>query len=80
VVHPDRAAVGIAMLLAFTVGLEGGQSGFEYFQHEAGYTRTGSHNKRVNGRETGQWHEADLAAACPDRTRAIPCTVQAVSR
>jgi conjugative relaxase-like TrwC/TraI family protein len=39
------------------------RTGFEYFQREAGYTRTGSHNKRVNGRETGQWHEADLAVA-----------------
>src|SRR5690349_20059612 len=38
-------------------------AGFGYFQHEAGYTRTGSHNTRVNGRETGQWHEADLAVA-----------------
>jgi conjugative relaxase-like TrwC/TraI family protein len=38
-------------------------AGFEYFQREAGYTRTGSHNKRVNGRETGQWHGADLAVA-----------------
>ncbi|MGH7734905.1 MAG: hypothetical protein ACREOE_14740, partial [Gemmatimonadales bacterium] len=28
-----------------------------------GYTRTGSHGTRVNGRETGQWHEADLAVA-----------------
>ena len=36
-------------------------AGFAYFQREAGYTRTGSHNTRVNGRETGQWHEADLA-------------------
>ena len=38
-------------------------AGFGYFQREAGYTRTGSHNSRVNGRETGQWHEADLAVA-----------------
>ena len=38
-------------------------AGFDYFQREAGYTRTGSHSKRVNGRETGQWHEADLAVA-----------------
>ena len=38
-------------------------AGFEYFQREAGYTRTGSHNTRVRGRETGQWHEADLAVA-----------------
>jgi conjugative relaxase-like TrwC/TraI family protein len=39
------------------------QAGFAYFQREAGYTRTGSHNKRIGGRETGQWHEADLAVA-----------------
>ena len=38
-------------------------AGFDYFQREAGYTRTGSHNKRVHGQETGQWHEADLAVA-----------------
>ncbi len=38
-------------------------TGFEYFQREAGYTRTGSHAHRVDGRETGQWHEADLAVA-----------------
>ena len=38
-------------------------AGFGYFQREAGYTRTGSHNARVHGRETGQWHEADLAVA-----------------
>jgi len=38
-------------------------AGFDYFQGEAGYTRTGSHHARVNGRETGQWHEADLAVA-----------------
>src|SRR6266536_3208945 len=38
-------------------------AGFEYFQREAGYTRTGSHASRVDGRETGQWHEADLAVA-----------------
>jgi hypothetical protein len=39
------------------------RAGFDYFQREAGYTRTGSHHARVNGRETGQWHEADLAVA-----------------
>jgi conjugative relaxase-like TrwC/TraI family protein len=38
-------------------------AGFVYFQREAGYTRTGSHTTRVHGRETGQWHEADLAVA-----------------
>ena len=39
------------------------RAGFAYFQREAGYTRTGSHGTRVHGRETGQWHEADLAVA-----------------
>src|SRR5271169_5750309 len=39
------------------------RAGFGYFHREAGYTRTGSHNTRVHGRETGQWHEADLAVA-----------------
>src|SRR5690242_442938 len=38
-------------------------AGFGYFQREAGYTRTGRHGTRVNGRETGQWHEADLTVA-----------------
>ena len=38
-------------------------AGFSYFQRDAGYTRTGSHGTRVHGRETGQWHEADLAVA-----------------
>ena len=38
-------------------------AGFGYFQREAGYTRTGSHGKRAGGRETGQWHEADLVVA-----------------
>ena len=36
-------------------------AGFGYFQREAGYTRTGSHNTRIHGRETGQWREANLA-------------------
>jgi AAA domain/TrwC relaxase len=39
------------------------RAGFGYFQREAGFTRTGSHHARVGGRETGQWHEADLAVA-----------------
>jgi conjugative relaxase-like TrwC/TraI family protein len=39
------------------------RAGFDYFQREAGYTRTGSHHTRVHGRETGQWHEADLVVA-----------------
>jgi conjugative relaxase-like TrwC/TraI family protein len=43
--------------------MEAVRAGFGYFQREAGYTRTGSHRARVDGRETGQWHEADLAVA-----------------
>jgi hypothetical protein len=39
------------------------RAGFGYFQREAGYTRTGSDNTRVHGRETSQWHEADLPVA-----------------
>ena len=38
-------------------------AGFGYFQREAGYTRTGSHGRRVHGRESGQWREADLVVA-----------------
>ena len=38
-------------------------AGFAYFQQEAGYTRTGSHARRVDGRESGQWREAELAVA-----------------
>jgi hypothetical protein len=53
-------------------------AGFGYFQRETGYTRTGSHNSRVHGRETGQWHEADLAVAhccsTPPGTATCSCT------
>jgi conjugative relaxase-like TrwC/TraI family protein len=38
-------------------------AGFGYFQREAGYTRTGSHHQRADGRETGQWQEAGLVVA-----------------
>ena len=34
-----------------------------YFQREAGYVRTGSHVARVDGRESGQWWQADLIVA-----------------
>jgi TrwC relaxase len=39
------------------------RAGFDYFQREAGYTRTGSRNTRVHGRESGQWRQADLVVA-----------------
>jgi conjugative relaxase-like TrwC/TraI family protein len=38
-------------------------AGFGYFQREAGYTRTGSHHRRADGRETAQWREAELVVA-----------------
>ena len=38
-------------------------AGFGYFQREAGYTRTGSHGRRVHGQEAGQWRETDLVVA-----------------
>jgi conjugative relaxase-like TrwC/TraI family protein len=39
------------------------EAALEFFQLEAGYTRLGSHAARVNGRETGEWREADLVVA-----------------
>jgi TrwC relaxase/AAA domain/Domain of unknown function (DUF5710) len=39
------------------------QAGLDYFEREAGYVRTGYHGGRVDGQETGQWHEAELAFA-----------------
>jgi hypothetical protein len=39
------------------------RAGLAYFRREAGYARTGSHATRGEGRESGQWREADLAAA-----------------
>ena len=39
------------------------RAGLDYFEREAGYVRTGYHGGRVDGQETGQWHEAGLAVA-----------------
>jgi TrwC relaxase/AAA domain/Domain of unknown function (DUF5710) len=39
------------------------QAGLDYFEQEAGYVRTGYHGGWVDGQETGQWHEAELAFA-----------------
>jgi AAA domain/TrwC relaxase len=38
-------------------------AGLAYVQREAGYVRTGSHVARVDGRESGQFREADLIVA-----------------
>jgi hypothetical protein len=47
-------------------------AGLAYFQREAGYTRSGSHNTRVHGRETGQPQ--------PGQITAIPVLVQRLRR
>jgi hypothetical protein len=43
--------------------LSGGARWVRVLPAGVGPHRTGSHSKRVNGRETGQWLEADLAVA-----------------
>jgi hypothetical protein len=41
----------------------GNDAALAYLQREAGYVRTGSHVTRVDGRESGQFREADLVVA-----------------
>jgi hypothetical protein len=38
-------------------------AGLEYFAREAAYVRTGDHTRRADGKEAGQWREADLVVA-----------------
>jgi conjugative relaxase-like TrwC/TraI family protein len=42
---------------------DGNDAALAYLQREAGYVRTGSHVARVDGRESGQFREADLIVA-----------------
>jgi len=42
---------------------ESNNAALAYLQREAGYVRTCSHVARVDGRESGQWREADLIVA-----------------
>jgi hypothetical protein len=58
------------------------RAGFGYFQGEAGYTHTGSHSRRVGDRETGQWHEADLAVAhwCSTPPATVTCSCTSTPR
>jgi ATP-dependent exoDNAse (exonuclease V) alpha subunit len=42
---------------------EANDAALAYLQREAGYVRTGSHVTRVDGRESGQFREADLIVA-----------------
>jgi len=39
------------------------QAGLDYFEREAGYTRSGYHGRRVDGQETGHFDEARLVIA-----------------
>ena len=39
---------------------EANQAGLDYFEREAGYTRSGYHGRRVDGQETGHFDEARL--------------------
>ena len=42
---------------------EANQAGLDYFEREAGYTRSGYHGRRVEGQETGHFDEARLVFA-----------------
>jgi conjugative relaxase-like TrwC/TraI family protein len=60
-----RAEVMTAGLLAEVDQIlrDANDAALAYFQREVGYVRTGSHVARVDGKESGQWHEADLVVA-----------------
>ena len=47
------------------------EAALAFFQAQAGYTRLGAHAGRVNGWETGEWREADLAVASFGRDVAV---------
>jgi hypothetical protein len=62
----DRRAEALAAgLLAEVDQLlrDANDAALAYVQREVGYVRTGSHVTRVDGRESGQFREADLAVA-----------------
>jgi hypothetical protein len=60
-----QAEAGAAGLLAEVDRMlrDANHAALAYFQRETGYVRTGSHAVRVDGRESGQWREADLIVA-----------------
>jgi conjugative relaxase-like TrwC/TraI family protein len=62
----DKHAEAVAAALLAEVDQilrEANNAALAYFQREAGYVRTGSHVARVDGRESGQFREADLIVA-----------------
>jgi hypothetical protein len=64
--HNDKRAEALAAgLLAEMDAIlrDANDAALAYLQREAGYVRTGSHVTRVDGRESGQFREADLAVA-----------------
>jgi hypothetical protein len=64
--HSDQRGEALAAgLLAEVDGIlrDANDAALAYLQREAGYVRTGSHVMRVDGRESGQFREADLAVA-----------------
>jgi hypothetical protein len=52
-------------------------AGFGYFQREAGYTRTGSHNTRVHGQDPAQVLAAAIAERDLAGARDIPAVIDA---
>jgi conjugative relaxase-like TrwC/TraI family protein len=62
----DRRDEGLAASLVAEVDeilRDANNAALAYLQREAGYVRTGSHVTRVDGRESGQFREADLIVA-----------------
>jgi conjugative relaxase-like TrwC/TraI family protein len=62
----DRQAEALAAGLLAEVDQilrDANDAALAYVQREAGYVRTGRHVARVDGRESGQWREADLIVA-----------------
>jgi hypothetical protein len=60
--HAEAVAAGL-LAEVDQVLRDANDAALAYFQREAGYVRTGSHAARVDGRESGQWREADLIVA-----------------
>jgi hypothetical protein len=64
--HGDKPAEALAAGLLAEVDQilrDANSAALAYVQREAGYVRTGTHVARVDGRESGQWREADLIVA-----------------
>jgi AAA domain/TrwC relaxase len=63
--NDKRAEVLAAGLLAEVDAIlrDANDASLAYLQREAGYVRAGSHMTRVDGRESGQFREADLVVA-----------------